>query len=165
MKIKEFLKRLKGQTRCAYRILPPLDARELEAWQEDWPGRTLPEDLLLLLRQANGIQFWVHEASPEGYLSLLPLREIDSARRIMWDVSGDSMNVDWVPYPHWLAISGHQDGSAFIVLDTDNNKYYLMDSCGADLTCPQGDSVQELLDYIWEDWVVGMGDLAEDQGG
>lgn len=28
-----------------------------------------------------------------------------------------------------------------------------MDSCGADLTCPAGNNVDELLDYLWKHWI------------
>ena len=90
MQIAEFLSRLTEEMPGAHRICPPLSTDELAAWRENREGHPLPEDLLQLLRHSNGIQFWVHEGSPEGYFRLLPLREIDSARRIMWLEHSDS---------------------------------------------------------------------------
>ena len=74
----------------------------------------------------------------------------------MWLEHGEAMAPDDVPYAHWLAISEHQDGASYIVLDTDKHKYYLMDTCGADVSNPVGNNVQELLEYIWEDWVKAL---------
>jgi hypothetical protein len=158
MQITEFINKLTGKMPGSHRIFPPLDNIELEQWRATWPGRSLPEDLLRLLRHSNGIQFWVNEGSPEGYHRLLPLREINSARRIMWSDHYDAMAADEVPYCHWLAISEHQDGAAYIVLDPDNQRYYLMDTCGADLSNPVGNDIQELLDFIWRGWVEALDD-------
>jgi hypothetical protein len=44
-------------------------------------------------------------------------------------------------------------GPCYIVLDTDEQRYYLMDTCGADLTSPAGSNIDELLDYVWEHWI------------
>jgi hypothetical protein len=143
---------------CKHRIFPALSNGELEEWRAKWPRHSLPEDLLELLRCSDGIQFWVHEGSPEGYFRLLPLREIDSARRIMWLEYGDSMDADEVPYSDWFAISEHQDGGEYIVLDTDRQEYYLMDTILSDLSNPIGHSIPELLEFIWKDWVKALDD-------
>jgi hypothetical protein len=162
MQVTEFITRLIAEMPGNHRTFPPLDKAELEAWYARWPSRFLPEDLLDLLQQTNGIQFGVHEGSPEGYYRLLPLREVDSARRIMWRKHGDDMDDDEVPYPHWLALTEYQDGACYIVLDTDKHRYFLMDTCWPDLTCPLGNNVGQLLDYIWESWVKGLDDSLED---
>ncbi len=151
-----FIDKLTKQMPDQHRIFPPLRNAELLKWAAKRPKKSLPEDLVDLLRHTNGIQFWVSEGSPEGYFRLLPMREIDSARKIMWGEYSADLNDDDVPYAHWLAISEHADGANYIVLDTDNHKYYSMDTCGADLTCPVGNNVEELLGYIWESWVKGM---------
>ena len=158
VQIAEFLSRLTEEMPGAHRICPPLSTDELAAWRENWEGHPLPEDLLQLLRHSNGIQFWVHEGSPEGYFRLLPLREIDSARRIMWLEHSDSMPADEVPYPNWLAISEHQDGGSYIVLDPDKQEYYLMDTILSDLSNPIGHSIPELLEFIWKDWIEALDD-------
>jgi len=146
-----------------HRIFPRLSNGELEEWRSKWPRLSLPEDLLELLRCSNGFQFWVHEGSPKGYFRLLPLREIDSARRIMWLEYGDSMGADEVPYPHWLAISEHQDGGSYIVLDPDKQEYYLMDTILSDLSNPIGNSIPELLEFIWKDWLEALDNRPERQ--
>lgn len=156
MQIEDFVERLCRESAGNHRIFPSLDNEELEAWISRWSKTSLTEDFLDLLRHTNGIQFWVHEGSPNGYFRILPLREVDTARRIMWGEAPSDMNEDEVPYPHWLAITEDQDGATFIVLDPDAHRYYLMDSCGADLTCPAGNSIYELLDYIWDHWIEAM---------
>jgi hypothetical protein len=163
VQITEFINRLTSEMPGQHRIFPPLGNAEPKEWQGKWPKHSLSEDLVDLLRHANGIQFWVHEGSPEGYFRLLPLREIDSARQIMWQAHSDSMESDEVPYAHWLAISEHQDGASYIVLDTDRHQYYLMDTSGADLSNPVGNNVEELLEFIWEDWVKALDDRLDDR--
>ena len=158
----EFINRLIGEMPGHHRTFPPLDKAELEAWHARWPPHSLPEDLLDLLRLTNGIRFWVHEGSPEGYYRLLALREMDSARRIMWGEYGDDMDDDEVPYPHWLALTEHQDGACYVVLDTDEHRYFLMDTCGPDLTSPLGNNIGGVLDYIWESWVRELDDTLEE---
>lgn len=156
MQVHDFIKRLTADTSGRHRFFPPLEDEELVAWTSAFSTSALPEDYLGLLRTTNGIQFGVSRGSPNGYLRLLPLREIDYARQIMWGGLARDMRDDWVPLPHWLAISGDQDMDAFLALDPDSGRYYLMDACGADLTCPAGNNVRELLDYIWEHWIEAL---------
>lgn len=73
------------------------------------------------------------------------------------------MSADELPYPHWLAISEHQDGGEYIVLDTDRQDYYLMDTILSDLSNPIGHSVPEFLEYIWENWVKALDARPEGQ--
>ena len=153
MKIKDFIDRLNNEMPGHHRTFLPLEKVELDASISKWSKRSIPEDYLDLLQQTNGVQFWVHEGSPSGYFQILPLREIDVARQIMWGEALNDMDEEEVPRPHWLALTEHQDGAIFIVLDTDTHRYYLMDSCGADLTCPAGNNVHELLDFPWKHWI------------
>jgi hypothetical protein len=156
MRTTDFITRLVTEMPGQHRVLAPLESAELERWLAKWPRKLMPEDLLLLLQQANGIQFWVSEGSPLGYLRLLSLRDIDSAREAIWGEHSREMAVEDIPYPHWLAIGGNQDQTSYVVLDTDSQRYYLMDSCGADLNNPVGESVEKLLDFVWQDWVEGL---------
>ena len=50
----------------------------------------------------------------------------------------------------YLALSYHTDGAAFVVLDTESGRYFLMDACGADESSPIGRSVEDLLDWLWD---------------
>lgn len=153
MQSAEFINKLIRDTPGHHRVYSPLEDAEVTAWNTKWPTVSMPGDLLALLRVANGIDLWVNDGSPDGYFRLLPLREIDAARNLMWGSSAKDLNDDDLPLPHWLAISEHQDGACYIVLDTDKQHYYLMDTCGADLTCPAGSNIDELLDYVWEHWI------------
>jgi hypothetical protein len=161
VQIGEFITRLTEEMPSHHRIFPPLSNNELKEWRATWIGHPLPEDLMESLRHSNGIQFWVHAGSPEGYFRLFPLREIDSARRIMWLGYGDSTDTDEVPYLDWLAISEHQDGGEYIVLDTDRQRYYLMDTILSDLSNPIGHNIPELLEFIWKDWVKAVDNRLE----
>jgi hypothetical protein len=157
MRLEDFIDQVKRHPSGEFRLRAPLDDSELIQVRQRWPIGALPEDLIALLRHANGIDFWVNAGSPEGYFRLLPLGEIDSALRIMWGEMADDDAPEHVPHPDWLAISDNQDGAAFVVLDTDNHRYFLMDTCGADLTSPVGDNIEELLDYLYKAWIEQMG--------
>jgi len=159
MKIKDFIERLNQEMPGHHKTFPPLEQENFEAWISKKPNNPLPEDFLELLYQSNGIQVWVDKGSPIGSFRLLALHEIDTARQIMWGGTLNDMEADVVPFPHWLALTDDIDGATFIVLDTDNHKYYLMDSSGADLTCPAGNNIQELLDYLWEYWIENLKDV------
>jgi hypothetical protein len=156
MRTTDFITRLETEMPGQHRVLAPLGSAELERWLAKWPRKLMPEDLLLLLQQANGIQFWVSEGSPQGYLRLLSLRDIDSAREAIWGEHSREMAPEDLPYPLWLAVGVNQDQTSYVVLDTDSQRYYLMDSCSADLNNPVGESVEHLLDYVWKDWVKGL---------
>jgi hypothetical protein len=156
MQINEFIAELTEEIAGHHKTFPPLDSEELKKWNSRFSRSSLPEDFLDLLKRTNGIHFWVSEGSPQGYFRLLPLREIDNARQVMWGGSLNDSDAGAIPNTNWLAISGHQDGACYIVLDPDMSRYYLMDSCGADLTCPVGNNVQELLDYVWEHWIKAL---------
>jgi hypothetical protein len=156
MKIKDFIKRLDSEVPGQYKTFPPLNYEEFEAWHDKFPDISLPEDLLDLLKQTNGIQFGVNEGSPEGYFQILPLCKINFARKIMWGDYATAMGEYNVPYSHWLAITEHQDNACYVVLDTDWAQYYYMDTCGADLKCPAGTDIEKLLDFIWKNWIEGM---------
>jgi hypothetical protein len=49
----------------------------------------------------------------------------------------------------YLALSYHADSAAFATLDVDSGRYFLVDSAGADESCPIGASVEALLDWLW----------------
>ena len=64
----------------------------------------------------------------------------------MW---GDHADPALLP-DRYLALSYHADSAAFVVLDTESGRYFLMDACGADESSPIGRSVGELLDWLWD---------------
>jgi hypothetical protein len=113
-------------------------------WQARWPRHALPRDLVELLSRVNGIHLWADLDTGRSYEGLAPLEEWDLARVKMWGSDDEAMLED-----RYLALSYHSDGAAFIVLNVETGRYFLMDSAGADETCPIGRSVGELLDWVW----------------
>lgn len=132
--------------RTGHLLGPPVDADELTRWTAAWPQHALPEDLVRLFQRANGIHLWADLDHGRSYEGLAPLSEWQLARTSMWGEAADPTDLS----DRYLALSYHSDGSAFIVLNVDSAKYFLMDSCGADETCEIGDCVSDLLDWIWD---------------
>lgn len=124
---------------------PPLTADTLVEWQRRWPRHVLPPDLPSLLLRVDGIHLWADLDTGRAYEGLAPLAEWDLARVKMW---GPSADPDLLP-ERYLALTYHTDGAAFVVLDVEGGGYYLMDSCGADVSCPVGRNANDLLDYLW----------------
>ena len=122
-----------------------LSETELDEWLQCWPNHRLPDDLVALLRRANGIHLCADPSTRRAYEGLSPLSEWKLARNAMWGEDADPKLLG----DEFLALSYHTDGSAYTVLDVRRGKYFLMDSCGADETCPIGSSVSELLDWLW----------------
>jgi hypothetical protein len=125
---------------------PPVSSEELEQWRAAWPRHRLPDDLVALLGRANGIHLWADLDEGRAYQGLAPLAEWRFARQKMW---GDDADPTLLP-DRYLALSYHTDGGAFVVLDADSGRYFLMDACGADESCCLGESVDELLGWLWE---------------
>jgi hypothetical protein len=132
--------------RTGHLLGAPASLEELARWRSSWPRHRLPEDLVGLLRRANGIHLWADLGEGRSYEGLAPLAEWRLARNKMW---GEDAAPDLLP-DRYLALSYHADGAAFVVLDVDSGKYFLMDSCGADETSPIGDCAGHLLDWLWD---------------
>jgi hypothetical protein len=146
-----------GETRVeVYRHIlgSPASPEAVRAWQEQWPSHPLPSDLRHLIEQVNGIHLWADVETGRAYHGLAPVEEWQSARIAMY---GDDADPD-ILEEQYLALSYHEDGSAFVVLDVDSGTYFLMDAAGADDTCPLGDSVPELLDWLWSHRIPPEGD-------
>jgi hypothetical protein len=132
--------------RTGHRLGPPVSAAEFERWRAAWARHPLPNDLVALLGRANGIHLWADLDDGRAYEGLAPLSEWCLARQKMW---GEDADPESLP-DRFLALSYHTDGAAFVVLDTESGRYFLMDSCGADESSPIGNSVGELLDWLWD---------------
>jgi hypothetical protein len=98
-----------------------------------------------LLLRVDGIHLWADLDTGRSYEGLAPLAEWDLARKKMWGSSADPEMLS----DQYLAITYDADNAAFVVLDVDGGRYYLMDSCGADESCPMGTSADDLLEYLW----------------
>jgi hypothetical protein len=96
--------------------------------------------------ERRGIHLWADLDKGRAYQGLAPLGEWRLARRKTWGEDADpALLAD-----RYLALSYHADSAAFVVLDTDSGRYFLMDACGADETSPIGWNVGELLDWLWD---------------
>jgi hypothetical protein len=124
----------------------PVSSQELEEWCGASPQHRLPDDLVALLLRANGIHLWADLDDGRAYQGLAPLGEWRLAREKMWGDHADPALLG----DRYLALSYHADGAAFVVLDTESGRYFLMDACGADESSPIGRTVGELLDWLWE---------------
>lgn len=153
MSVDEFLQRL-ARARLDPSTLNDVQVgaseSDLAAWNHAQAGLRLPDELLGLYRRANGIAFGVCDGIPQGYIRLLPLRELHPVREAPW---GD----DQVP-EDWLVLSDHLDGSSFAVLELRSGRYLHVDPCGIDDKSVFGDDVATFLDAIWEHWVEGLRD-------
>jgi hypothetical protein len=124
----------------------PVSSSELDRSRAAWSRHRLPEDLVALLRRANGIHLWADLDEGRAYQGLAPLSEWRTASQKMWgDHADPALLAD-----RYLALSYHTDGAAFVVLDTESGRYFLMDACGADESSPIGRSVEDLLDWLWD---------------
>jgi hypothetical protein len=131
--------------RTGHLLGAPVSSMELEQWRAAWRRHPLADDLVALLRRANGIHLWADLDEGRAYQGLAPLGEWRLARQKMWGEHADpALLAD-----RYLALSYHADGAAFVVLDIESGRYFLMDACGADENSPIGRSVGELLDWLW----------------
>ena len=110
--------------RTGHLLGPPVSSEELEQWRAAWPRHRLPQDLVALLGRANGIHLWADLDKGRAYEGLAPLAEWRVARQKMW---GDHADPALLPN-RYLALSYHADGAAFIVLDAESGRYFLMDA-------------------------------------
>lgn len=124
---------------------PGVSPSTLAEWQARWTRHPLPSDLGALLLRVNGIHLWAALDDGRSYQGLAPLEEWALARDKMYGPTAEpKMLAD-----RYLALSYHADGAAFIVLDVEAGRYFLMDSCGADESCVVGRKVDDLLDWLW----------------
>jgi hypothetical protein len=131
--------------RMGHLLGAPVSAEQLAQWQAAWPSHQLPDDLVALLRRANGIHRWADLDTGRAYEGLAPLADWRVARQRMW---GDDVDRALLA-DRYLALSYHSDGATFVVLDVESGRYFLMDACGADESSPIGRNVGDLLDWLW----------------
>ena len=124
---------------------PPASEEAIDAWQRHRPSHSLPTDLRTLLSRINGIHLWANAETWRSYAGLAPIEEWDLARVKMYGPAADRGLLD----DRYVAISYHQDGASFVVLDTASGRTFLMDAAGPDATSPVGSNAAELLDWLW----------------
>lgn len=131
--------------RYSHILGPPALHNAIEGWESRQPSHPLPADLQALVKRHNGIHLWANCETGRSYSGLAPIEEWDLARIKMYGPGADSALLD----DKYIAISYHQDGASFVVLDPVSGKYYLMDASGPDETVLLGSDVKDLLDWLW----------------
>ena len=106
----------------------------------DWTSGVF-ERLRALVEHTNGIHLWANLETGRSYEGLAPIEEWDLAREKM---PGSLLDVRYV------ALTYHQDGASFVVVDLVSGKYYLMDVAGPDTSTPIGGTTADLLDWLWK---------------
>jgi hypothetical protein len=151
------------EARFEHILDPPITDAALDGWRRRYPSHQLPTDLVALLRRANGIHLWADADAGRSYEGVAPIEEWDLARVKMYGPSADERLLD----SRFVAISYHQDGATYVVLDVDSGTYFYMDAAGADLTSPIGTSADALLDWLWSRRIdpSSLGSLAGGLGG
>ncbi len=124
----------------------PASEQVIDAWQTERPSHPLPADLRALVKRVNGIHLWANVETGRSYAGLAPIEEWDLARVKMYGPTSERSLLD----NRYVAISYHQDGASFVVLDVTSGRYFLMDVAGPDATSPIASNVGELLDWLWE---------------
>jgi hypothetical protein len=148
--MKEFLSapgRRPEQREVKYRHIlgPPASRHAIETWLGHRPSHRLPADLLALVSRMNGIHLWANIETGRSYAGLAPIEEWDLARIKMYGPEADRGLLD----DRYVAVSYHQDGAAFIVLNVESGKHLLMDAAGPDTTSPIANDAGELIDWLW----------------
>ena len=123
----------------------PASQQVIDAWQGQHPLHILPADLRALVTRINGIHLWANVETGRSYTGLAPIEEWDLARVKMYGPSADRSLLD----DRYVALSYHQDGASFVVLDVESGRYFLMDAAGPDTTSPVANNAGELLDWLW----------------
>jgi hypothetical protein len=93
----------------------------------------------------DGVHLWADLASSRAHFGILPLSEWLDAKDVDWAMMFES------PPVGQLAISYHDNGDYFLVLDTHRRKYLWYDLQDFDQPKPAGGSVEELLDFWWQE--------------
>ena len=136
------------QKECRYcHVLgAPASPGAIDAWQGQHPSHPLPADLRALVARINGIHLWADPDRGRSYTGLAPIEEWELARIKMYGSTADPSLLD----DRYIALSYHQDGAAFVVLDVISGEYYIMDVAGTDESYPIGSNADELLDWLWK---------------
>ncbi|HLW68048.1 MAG TPA: SMI1/KNR4 family protein [Gemmataceae bacterium] len=131
--------------RYGHLLGPGLQPSDIEAWQRNYTGYTLPSDLMRFLTFANGIHLWADLDSSLAYFGISPLNEWQDAGNVNWATMFDS------PPMGKLVISYHENGDNFLVLDTQRQAYLWFDLEDFDQPKHAGSTIAELLDFWWKE--------------
>jgi hypothetical protein len=118
----------------------------VKVWEKGRPSHPLPADLRALVTRINGIHLWANSETGRAYQGLAPIEEWELARTKLFGPAADRSLLG----DRYIALSYHQDGAAFVVLDVASGTYFLTDVAGPDVTSPIATNASELLDWLWQ---------------
>ncbi len=121
--------------RHGHLVGPALTESEIADWQNRHPQSPLPADLRALLTRLDGIHLWADLDRGKAYWGVLPLAQ--------WE--------DTVHDVGAVAISYHDNGDYFLVLDTTTAEYRWHDHEDFDNPTLVATNVPELLDWLWRE--------------
>src|ERR1700733_7481502 len=111
---------------------PPASHEVIDAWEKQRPSHPLPADLRALVTRIDGIHLWANSESGRPYVGLAPVEEWELARIRMYGPAADRSLLE----DRYVALSYHEDGASFVVLDVATGIYFLMDAAGPDAESP-----------------------------
>ncbi len=127
--------------RYGHVLSPPASPQTIATWCQNRPSYRLPPDLRALVEHTNGIHLWANLETGRCYEGLAPIEEWDLARAKM---PGSLLD------ERYVALTCHQDGASFVVVDLVSGKCSLMDAAGPDTSTPIGGTAADLLDWLWK---------------
>src|SRR5437762_2977974 len=89
MTFDDLLQAARADTHHQHVFGQPLVEQEVTDWLQRRPNYRLPNDLVALLRKANGIHLCADSATGRAYEGLAPLSEWSLARNAMWGPDAD----------------------------------------------------------------------------
>jgi len=138
------LHRENGSLRFGHLLGPGLLPRSIEDWQAAHPRHLLPQDLIRMLTLFDGVHLWADLADGRSYKGLHPLAE--------WRDAVDSFSALFRSPPDGtLAISYGANGDYVLFLDTRVPEYRWHDLEDFDHSRFIGCSVEQLLDFLWQE--------------
>ena len=142
-------------------LAPGVSEADYQRWSTTNAPLRLPSDALQFWFRSNGCCLWRQAIGGEyisnGYLEFYCLEEIRRAGHAMYD------DIDHCP-KNWIALATEQDGTFFIVLDSQAGTYLRVEPIMPDEAKLIASSFEKLLDYlVYEEKLVG-GELPVDSG-
>jgi hypothetical protein len=102
---------------------PPAQFGAIDEWVRAHPKFKLPDDLMRIVQQVNGIHLWANIQTGRSLVGLAPIEEWDAAQSKMCGAPSEH----WLLGERYIAITYDQSFSAFVVLDGVSGTYFLMD--------------------------------------
>ncbi len=116
---------------------------QISSWAAEHPSHLIPDDLKAVLKQVNGIHLWADLAKKRSYFGVLPVAEWRDAATWEWGL----LFIE--PPTGLVAMSYHENGDFYLILDTVTGVYYWYDTEDFGRPTMIGRSASELLGWWW----------------